>query len=232
MLKMDQGYAAEKWVFDETVTNVFDDMLSRSIPQYETMRSLVYRTGMRFALPDTDIVDIGCSRGEALASFKNLRDSRLLGIEISDPMLAESRARFLDYKNIEIVKHDLRRGLPKFRASLVLSVLSLMFIPTEYRSAIISKIYEQLEVGGALILVEKILGSINSINDLMVNVYYQMKTDNGYSQEAINRKRLSLEGVLVPLTSAGNEELLRGAGFSHHETIWQWMNFKAWVAIK
>ena len=107
-----------------------------------------------------------------------------------------------------------------------------MFIPIEYRYRVLGNIYKQMDNGGALILVEKILGSQYSINDLMVDAYYQMKSDNGYSQEDIDRKRLSLEGVLVPLTSLGNEELLRGAGFNQYEAIWQWKNIKAWIAIK
>jgi len=232
MLKTDKGYAAEKWAFDKTVTDVFDDMLSRSIPQYEAMRSLVHRTGTMFARSNTDIVDIGCSRGDALTSFVDIPDARLIGIEISKPMLAEARKRFKGQKNVRIIEHDLRKGMPSFKASLVLSVLSLMFIPIEYRYRVLGNIYKQMDNGGALILVEKILGSQYSINDLMVDAYYQMKSDNGYSQEDIDRKRLSLEGVLVPLTSLGNEELLRGAGFNQYEAIWQWMNFKAWIAIK
>jgi tRNA (cmo5U34)-methyltransferase len=43
---------------------------------------------------------------------------------------------------------------------------------------------------------------------------------------------LSLEGVLVPVTAAWNEYLLRSAGFSHVDCFWRWMNFAAWVAVK
>ena len=31
-----------KWQFNEGVTKVFDDMLSRSIPEYQVMRQLVF----------------------------------------------------------------------------------------------------------------------------------------------------------------------------------------------
>ena len=46
----------------------------------------------------------------------------------------------------------------------------------------------------------------------MTRLYHGLKRANGYGEEAIERKRLSLEGVLVPVTAAGNEDLLRGAG--------------------
>jgi tRNA (cmo5U34)-methyltransferase len=55
---------------------------------------------------------------------------------------------------------------------------------------------------------------------------------NGYSQDEIERKRLSLEGALVPLTARFNEELLRGAGFDQVDCFWRWSNFAGWLAIR
>ena len=53
-----------------------------------------------------------------------------------------------------------------------------------------------------------------------------------YTQEEIDRKRLSLEGVLVPVTAAWNEDMLRREGFRNVDCFWRWMNFAAWVAVK
>lgn len=238
MVKTDSGYAPARWAFDDKVTTVFDDMLARSIPQYLVMRDVVKQVGSGFIQPGTAIVDLGCSRGEALSSFEDIsreRGCKLLGLEISEPMLAESRLRFARQVAsglVDVRSHDLREGLPEFSASLVLSVLTLMFVPVEYRQGLVQRLYDQLEPGGAFVLVEKVLGQSAGTNALMVEAYYAMKAENGYSQEDIDRKRLSLEGVLVPLTPQGNEELLRGAGFTDFDSVWRWMNFAAWVAIK
>jgi hypothetical protein len=56
-----------KWQFDEDVTDVFDDMLARSIPQIDAMRELVGRAATRFVQPGTHVVDLGCARGGAMA---------------------------------------------------------------------------------------------------------------------------------------------------------------------
>jgi tRNA (cmo5U34)-methyltransferase len=59
-----------------------------------------------------------------------------------------------------------------------------------------------------------------------------MKRRRGYTNEQIDRKRLSLEGVLVPVTARWNEDLLRAAGFGEVDCFWRWMNFAGWVAVR
>jgi tRNA (cmo5U34)-methyltransferase len=112
------------------------------------------------------------------------------------------------------------------------SILTLQFTPIEYRLRIVRDIYKSLLPGGAFIFVEKILGGSADLDAQMVKHYYALKSTNGYTTEQIERKRLSLEGVLVPVTARWNEELLKGAGFSEADCFWRWMNFAGWVAVK
>lgn len=70
------------------------------------------------------------------------------------------------------------------------------------------------------------------MDDELVRNYYALKRHNGYDDEEIQRKRLSLEGRLVPITAAWNEQLLRSAGFTETECFWRWMNFAGWIAAK
>lgn len=226
------------WEFNSEVTKVFDEMLERSIPQYAVMRELVHDLGVEFisVLGANKVVDIGCSRGEALASFApqfKLGDS-FLGLEISEPMLEAAAVRFKDHKGVKIRKWDLRHGLPieADDANLILSVLTLMFTPINYRLMILDGVYRALKPGGAFILVEKLLGGSAKIDYLMVNRYHRMKAENGYSQEEIERKKLALEGVQVPLTAQWNEEALKMAGFKQVDCFWRWMSFAGWIAIK
>jgi tRNA (cmo5U34)-methyltransferase len=55
---------------------------------------------------------------------------------------------------------------------------------------------------------------------------------HGYGEDEIERKRLSLEGVLVPQPAAWNEAVLRDAGFVDVECFWRCLNFAAWVGVK
>jgi tRNA (cmo5U34)-methyltransferase len=223
-----------QWTFDESVTEVFDDMLARSIPGYKDMRSLTTQLACHFAKPNTYLVDLGCSRGGALAPIVEQlgSDFKYLGVEVSDPMREAATNRFKNLKQVEIANIDLRKKFPKVNASVILSILTLQFIPIEYRQEILVKSFTQLQKGGIFIFVEKILGSDAYLNSLFVERYYNLKGVNGYTEEQINKKRMSLEGILVPVTAKWNEELLREAGFSHVECFWRNLNFAGWIAVK
>ena len=227
----DHTLTVGKWEFNKEVTDVFDEMLERSIPDYEGMRETTTELAVRYAIPETFIVDLGCSRGAALKPiYSVLEDSvSYAGIEISEPM---RDAAVTEIPFAEILNTDLRHDYPGVDASVVLSVLTLQFIPIEYRQKIVANVYDSLRPGGAFLLVEKILGRDSFTNELFIETYLKRKGANGYSQEEINRKRESLEGVLVPVTSLWNEDLLKVAGFKHVECYWRHLNFAAWIGIK
>ncbi len=76
------------------------------------------------------------------------------------------------------------------------------------------------------------LGATAELDRLMVASYLTMKRRDGYTQEEIDRKRLSLEGVLVPVAAKWNVEMLRAAGFQQVDCFWRWMNFGGWIAVR
>jgi tRNA (cmo5U34)-methyltransferase len=234
---VDTGYAPARWAFDDEVTAAFDDMLRRSIPQYDVMRASVFELACRYVKPATAIVDLGCSRGEALAPFIDRfgAANRYVGLEISEPMLAACRERFrglIDCSMVDIRKADLRLGFAPVKASVVLSVLTLQFVPIEHRQELPRAIFRSVEPGGAFLVVEKVLGAGAELDAAFVAAYYAGKRANGYSADDVERKRLALEGVLVPITAGWNVELLRSAGFDRVDCFWRWMNFAGWIALK
>ena len=222
----------KKWEINEDVAKVVDNKLERSIPQYEVMRELVKRIGFKYDQLGSTIVDIGCSNGNAVYPFVKSynMDCNYLLLDVSEPMLEKCKEKFgfLD----GIMNYDITKGIPETDASLVLSILTLQFTPIEYRQKIVQSIYDNLREDGAFILVEKVLGNTNEIDEVFVNEYYQMKSENAYTREQIQNKRKSLEGVLVPITAKWNEELLRSAGFRKIDCFWRCLNFAGWIAIK
>jgi tRNA (cmo5U34)-methyltransferase len=227
-----------RWAFDAKVTGCFDDMLERSIPQYAEMRKACFEIACPHVQQHTAIVDVGCSRGEALAPFVDEfgAHNRFVGLEISKPMLEAARLRFaglIAAGVVQVREHDLRAGYPAgLQASVTLCVLTLQFTPIEYRLRIVRDIWRSTIEGGVLILVEKLLGASADLDERMVERYYALKQDHGYTRDDILRKRLALEGVLVPVTAKWNEDLLRLSGFREVDCFWRWMNFAGWIAVK
>lgn len=227
----------QRWKFDADVAKAFDDMLERSVPQHDAMRQLVFDVADRYVQPGLDVVDLGCSRGEAMARFvrEHGAHNRHVGLEVSAPMLEAARARFEGYINagvVDVREHDLRKGYPSVRSCVTLSVLTLQFVPVEHRQRVVRDVFKSLVSGGAFVLVEKVLGATADLDRAFVDLHHVLKAANGYSRDEIERKRLSLEGVLVPLTARMNEELLRDAGFREVDCFWRALNFAGWIAVK
>ena len=226
-----------RWEFDAEVAACFDDMLRRSIPDHDRMRALVHAVGRTFVRPATDVVDLGCSRGEAIDAFYREfgATARYVLCDVSAPMLDAARARFrgaIENRIVDVREYDLRQPYPPLRASLTLCVLTLQFTPIEHRHRILRDIYGSTRPGGAMILVEKILGSTAEADALLVDLHHAEKQARGYSRESVDRKRLSLQNVLIPVTGRWNEELLAAAGFRHVECFWRSLNFAGWVAVR
>jgi len=114
----------------------------------------------------------------------------------------------------------------------VLLVLTLQFLRPLYRPSLLKAIYNGLNKGGALLLVEKVLSADAGLNRLFIRFYYDYKRRVGYDELEISQKREALENVLVPYRPEENIELLKEAGFQTIETFFRWYNFMGFVAVK
>jgi tRNA (cmo5U34)-methyltransferase len=222
-----------KWEFDSRVTACFENMLQRSIPQYEAMRHAVNVLAAPYVHPEYSVVDLGCSNGEGLSQVlvaAKRPPFQAIGCDNSEPMLEAARFGLGAHARFENI--DLRHEYPTLirPASVTLSVLTVQFAPIEHRQDLIRRVAKNTVSGGVVILVEKILGGTPELDLAFVTEYHRMKRRNGYTYSQIEAKRKSLEGVLTPMTAAWNEQLLRSAGFKDVECFWRYMNFAGWIA--
>ena len=232
--KYDSIIPPKNWEFNEDVTDCFDNMLERSIPGYDRMRELVFTFGKEFVKDHTNVVDIGCSLGNAIFPFvEKFRDRcHFIGIEPSSSMVERVRERYwkeIEQGILEIYEKKVEDYVLEQNVSLILSVLTLQFVNIKDRYKVVHDLYESLIPHGAMILVEK-TSSKNS--DLFEKIYYDLKRKNGYTEEQINSKKKSLSNCLMALSREDNVEMLKKAGFSNIECIWTDIMFSAWIAIK
>ena len=220
----------------ETAT-VFDDMVNRSVPFYTEIQRMVCELAKSFAVPGTNIYDIGCATGTTLLLLEEtLPDgAHIVGIDNSDEMLAKARSK-LKQRNknskVKLINANLN-GPPQLEnGSVVILLLTLQFVRPLNRQKLLKSIYDGLLTNGCLILVEKVTGSCTVLNRLFIEYYYNFKRLEGYSEIEIAQKREALENVLIPYHHEENRKLLLDTGFSHIEEFFRWYNFSGVVALK
>ena len=224
--------------FNQNVADVFDDMINRSIPFYQEMQTMVIRLAQHYAQDNSTVYDLGCSTGHTFAQLIphfNARPIDWIGIDNSQAMLdkAQNKWEMLPNQTIPTWRLDNLNEHSQFQnASLILTILTLQFIPIDSRIGLLSNMHNGLNKGGAVIMVEKIKGETPDTEQQFITLYHQYKSDRGYSELEIAQKRDALENVLVPLTLSENIEHLKQAGFSHIEPFFRWFNFAGLLAIK
>ena len=120
----------------------------------------------------------------------------------------------------------------KDEISIYISYYTMQFIHTSIRQDFIDKIYKTLEWGGALFLFEKVRAPDARFQDYMTQMYTEYKIKQDYTPDNIISKAQSLKGVLEPFSHSGNIDLLKRAGFKDIMTIYKYICFEGFLAIK
>jgi tRNA (cmo5U34)-methyltransferase len=225
------------FTFDKTVVNVFDDMVVRSVPYYLEIQRMMTEIIKDYAVPGTSLYDLGCATGTTMLSINTVLDDSVHFVGVDDsPQMLESCRNNLNEKGMtrpfDMLEADLNQGLKIKNASVVVLCLTLQFIRPINREKLLKQIHEQLNEGGCVILVEKVLGESTEFNRQFIKYYYDMKRRNNYADMEISQKREALENVLIPYKASENIQLLLDAGFHSCETFFKWHNFAGFVALK
>ena len=225
------------FAFNREVADVFDNMVSRSVPSYDQIQRMLVELAASFAQPGTNVYDLGCSTGTTIALLKRAlpEDIDYVGIDYSDEMLAKCHEKLLRLEladRVRLASADFNQGFDVDNASVVAMILTLMFVRPMNREKLVADIYEGLNEDGCLLLVEKVLGERSQLNRLFIEKYYDYKRRMGYSELEISQKREALENVLIPYTADENRDMLLKAGFREVDIFFRYYNFAAFVAVK
>jgi len=224
----------KKFEFDEAVASVFDDMLSRSVPFYDEVRGLIISLILSRQEDNKKVLDLGSSTAKFLLDLNNQTSSkmRLKGIDNSNAMLKRAKQKCQAFgANIELSYGDMLEY--NYRdEDIVVANYTLQFIRPMQRVKLIDKISKALKDDGLFIFSEKVIFNDKVLDKELIDIYYNYKKEQGYSQYEISQKREALENVLIPYTIEENIQMCRDAGFKEITTIFQWANFVTFVAKK
>ena len=225
------------FTFDAQVVEVFPDMISRSVPGYNTIIDTIGRLSQRYVTDNSNVYDLGCSLGAATLAMRQAitaKNCQLIGIDNSAAMVERCKMHVNAFKGqtpVEIVEGNMQ-DLAIENASMVVLNFTLQFIEPEQRQSLINKIAEGLKPGGLLLISEKISDSDEVCRDLLTDLHHDFKRANGYSELEIAQKRTALENVMLTDTLDVHQQRLTQAGFSHISPWFQCFNFFSLIAIK
>lgn len=229
----------EPFKFSEDVANVFDDMVDRSIPNYQEIHRMILDLVSRYYTDSGIVYDLGCSTGTTIALLEKYfvglnRPISFVGIDTSAPMLKKAEEKCSFVRDATFLEEDmseidfLQRGTPK----VFIINYTLQFFKKEGRVQLLKRIYDSLPDGGILILSEKIKSPSTHMEKCITDLYYDFKRRNGYSELEISQKREALENVLNPVTPKEQLEMLKQAGFEENEMLFRWYNFASYLSVK
>lgn len=232
-MKNDNLIFKDKFEFNKEVANCFDDMISRSIPEHETMRYLIDRIARRF-IKDGNVLDIGCSSGLSVDTLINDYKNNFILIDSSKAMIDLCTERFSKNKNALISTCDLLESNLNIitNVDVVLSIFVLQFIPTECRQNVLNNVYRTMNDGACILLAEKNVQEYSSNTELFREEYYNLKQKQGYSLEQIETKRKGLQSSMFPDTMSGTIIMLQNQGFKNVEIVWKCLQFTFYIGIK
>lgn len=232
--------------FNREVVDIFDDMVSRSVPLYSEVIDLSLYWFERYYQPGTCVYDLGSSTGttiDVLARFASvalLKDQpdqtcKFVGVDNSEAMVTACREK-LAWTRGTTINVDVRCGdilnTDINNASVVIMNYTLQFVPVVRRQELLQKISSGLNLGGILILSEKVRAECAELQETCTWIYEDFKERRKYTRREIARKKEALMNVLIPFTEDELRDALSSAGFESVEIVAKWNNFSTFVARK
>ena len=224
----------KKFEFDESVASVFDDMLSRSVPFYDEVRALIISLILAEQKEGKKVLDLGSSTAKFLLDLHSKMDvkMRLKGLDNSQAMLDRAEQKCKAFGALVELELADMLTYEYGKEDVIVANYTLQFIRPMQRLELIHKLYNALSDDGLFIFSEKVVFKDKVLDKEIIDIYYDYKKEQGYSEYEIAQKREALENVLIPFTIEENIQMCKDAGFSNNETVFQWANFVTFIAKK
>ena len=200
------------WKFSgETVDN-FDEHVKKSVPLYLEGHQITCDLSKFFVKDNSIVYEIGSSTGALLTKLSVSNQAkvgvRFIGLDIEKDMIDHANQLLKKGNDNVIFEHANIISTELEKSDLIVCYYTIQFIPPSDRQQVIDKLYQSLNWGGALIMFEKVRAPDARFQDIINTLYLNYKLEQGYSEENIISKMMSLKGVLEPFSTQGNICLL------------------------
>lgn len=223
------------WSFGGKTPETFSKHVRRSVPFYGVGHELICKLSDFFVKNNSTCYDLGVSTGVLLQNLAQRHSHRpgvkWVGIDVEPAMIEQAQKEIQNIDNIELVIDSIS-DYPYGKSDFIVSYYTMQFVPPHVRQEVFNKIYDSLNWGGAFIMFEKVRACDARFQDMMQALYTDYKLDQGYTSDEIIAKAKSLKGVLEPFSTQGNLDLLKRAGFVDILTVFKYVCFEGFLAIK
>lgn len=169
---------ADKFNHDEDAAGYDQEVLDESHPHRAGYSAaLDWVSNKTKVTEDSVVLDLGCGTGNLalrLGAFK-----QLVGVDISEKMLAIAREKLAHLDGVEFIEDDLLgyfdRDMPEFDA--VVSTYSIHHLTEEEKSLLFQKIYGAVKPGGAAVFGDLMFADKKSREEMFQEYSNQDRTD-------------------------------------------------------
>jgi len=225
------------WTFSGNTVDRFDEHVKKSVPLYAEGHEITCDLSKFFLKDNSVVYEVGCSTGALLTKLAKSNTSktgaRFIGFDIEKDMVDYAVQNFneidssdVSFEHADIVSTELEKS------DLIVCYYTIQFISPSVRQQVIDKFYQSLNWGGALIMFEKVRAPDARFQDIINTLYLDYKLKQGYSEESIIGKMMSLKGVLEPFSTQGNIDMLKRSGFIDIVSVQKYLSFEGFLAIK
>ena len=129
--------------FNQEVTEVFEDMIDRSVPGYKTSLKLIAQFSKKYYQANTNCYDIGCSLGaSSLAIISGANNAKVIAIDNSEAMITECNNRYGDLvadESIRFLQDDVCKSKLE-NASVICINYVIQFLKLTERDKLIKRL--------------------------------------------------------------------------------------------
>ena len=225
------------WQFSGEVVTNFDEHVKKSVPLYIEGHKITCDLSKFFVKEGSIVYEIGSSTGllttKLSRSNQSKKGAQFIGLDIEKDMVDFANKRIAKNVDVGVSFEHVDVAIAELEKSdLIVCYYTIQFIPPAIRQHVLDKLYQSLNWGGALIMFEKVRAPDARFQDIINTLYLSYKLDQGYSEENIVSKMMSLKGILEPFSTKGNIDMLKRAGFDDIATVQKYLSFEGFLAIK
>jgi len=209
------------WTFKtDGIASEFDFHIREQLPWYELVTESVAYIARNYVPQNGVIYDIGASTGNMLVALKELiheRDITYIPIDESPTMCEMFTQNHPEY-HVECFDVTVIDLIKPFDVAIVM--LTAMFLPVKKQERFMQDLYDKMNEGGAIIVVDKVCDEEGYFSTVMKRLTMYWKLKNGAKAEDILKKELSLSGIQRPIK------------MNYAKQFFQLGEFKGWVIEK